>query len=439
MVEEEEDEYFDEEKKEDYSSSKAKRKRTREWLASMEIAKKKYEIAGRLMQSKVRDAQQLSEGPLDPSIDSGIVHDHDNGVVSHVTSHMLKVISTAYSNHLSDMSSREVQSSFTAGRTAVNHKGEDKDMMDRVRTGILDEFERTRDQYDAALRHGQETSRQRLLNRKLALKKKLAADFGDCKMEELEEEWGVEDGDLNPDEESKADFARVSKTSAIFEDMVDSFLDDPIDFYGARPDDNSLIQIEDRSQPKESSYMSDESKEEPHIPVVSPLVDDPVIDLDSSDISPLKSKGYAPLPPISDSEANRRIDEFNASENANKAEVLHKRQVYEEKTEILMQGLNNNMLRKKQILEERCVSICFWLFILLGKPCKTASMPICIFCSVLRDICVHVRLRRKRDQRLKTTELAEESGIGGRVEIAVEEEQIAIADCERLSKVPSLL
>lgn len=45
------------------------------------------------------------------------------------------------------------------------------------------------------------------------------------------------------------------------------------------------------------------------------------------------------------------------------------------------------------------------------------------------------RLQRKREQRIKTAELAKESGVSGRVDVAEEEEQIALADCERLNKV----
>lgn len=344
-MDDEEDDYFDDDEDEGVESSalKAKRKKTKDWLTNVETAKKKYETAGTLLQCKLRDAQQLSEGPVDLSVDNGTLNDEDgNGAFSDVTSHMLKVISTAYSNHLSDESA-DIASSPNKARM-MNNKGEDKELMDRVKAGILDEFERTRDQYEAALLHGQNTSKQRLLNRKNALKKNR---MNGAKDEDGASEWG----EGNSEEESKVELAYVTKTSAIFEEMVDSFLDDPIELniVASSPSKLNPIRTDNHSQSKERATTPPQSRK-PLNPIVSPVVSSgAVINPDSGLF--VKPKQLAPLPPICAS-PDKRVAE-DAAEEANKAEVLYKRQVYEEKENNLMQGLNNQMLQKKRILEER--------------------------------------------------------------------------------------
>ena len=100
---------------------------------------------------------------------------------------MLGVISDSFCSQISD---REV----TISRMA---KG-DVDMT-RIKAGILEEFERSRDGYQEALKHAREVSQQRLNQRR-----DYAADGKDTPVE-----------------------GGPSRVEALFEEVIDSFLDDP--------------------------------------------------------------------------------------------------------------------------------------------------------------------------------------------------------------------
>ena len=145
----EDDDYMDDSKK-DRAAVGAD---VREWLERIEDKKKKYEIAGKALQYKLIDAHYTEQGVL-PSGDE----ENDNTFVE-LSGHMQKVITTAFSKQESE-SDNDKDYKYGHGK---KRGGDDEE---RIKAGILEEFEQSRGAYSDILNSKQAASKEKLAARR---------------------------------------------------------------------------------------------------------------------------------------------------------------------------------------------------------------------------------------------------------------------------------
>ena len=101
--------------------------------------------------------------------------------------------------------------------------------MSRVKAGILEEFEKTRTEYEDLMERARLTSKAKLREKKEKRKnKKGGRDSKGGEGDNGEDEDDFEAEVRPPEDVSETEEIRVNRTKALFEEAVDSFLDDPI-------------------------------------------------------------------------------------------------------------------------------------------------------------------------------------------------------------------
>ena len=184
---------------------------TKLWMKGISNLRDTYMNAGFDLQAKMRRAYQGDDSADD--------FDSSFGAIAQ---HMTKVITNAYTSQLSDADAM-------ASLMQKNKLKQGADT-DRVKASILEEFEKSRENYEQTLEGAKAEAKSKLEKRKA--KKGGAADSGERSYQaEAKEgkEWGSEN-------------VRIKKTQAALEEVVDAFLEDPIVIGGRAGAQNPSLQ-----------------------------------------------------------------------------------------------------------------------------------------------------------------------------------------------------
>lgn len=193
--EENEDDYMDEED--------AEHKNFLEWVTTTERLTDKYSTAGHILQKRFRRAQRKGQTL---NVDEDDDDEEESGMAS-VTAHMMKVIAEAFASQMqSNDGSNKLNNSGDIGKLLEKDESNENEL---IKAGILNEFERLRESYDVALENAQLSSRARLEKRRAK-----AWEGGD--------NWDMDPLDAGRGMES------VTHTQALFEEVIDDFLHDPL-------------------------------------------------------------------------------------------------------------------------------------------------------------------------------------------------------------------
>ena len=329
----EEDDYMDDSNNKGKSAVGAD---VREWLERIEDKKMKYEIAGKSLQYKLIDAHYNEQGVLPTG-------DEDDNMFVELSGHMLKVITTAFSKQEGEDDS-DKDYKYGHGK---KRGGDDEE---RIKAGILEEFEQSREAYSDILNSKQAASKEKLAARR---RKNDGAKGDDSK-----------------------------EGASVFSNTIESFLENPI------------VTVVTTPAPKKQAEML-------------PVLKTPIKDAgNTKDIASTGKEFNKPkvLPPIGKYlckfQYSFNYPKFIGSSSAMKAGALppiavdtladatELRTMHMEKEKTLMDTLQTQMAQKKRLLDDR--------------------------------------LKRKKDQRIKTEQLQSESGIeNARVAIAKQEEELA--------------
>eukprot|EP01038_Epipyxis_sp_PR26KG_P005244 gene5244-7289_t len=188
----------------------------RPWLSKVEDVKSAYLTAGKALQQRLRnthsqeirnqdviDLQRRMNG-LDTTSNSYDDTENDEtnkeNAFSGVTAHMMKVITEAFDGQIS-----EVKNDYKELPSGNSKKKNNADM-ERLKAGIIEEFEKAKNDFDSTLRSNQLNSKSRLNKR--------------MQQRGNKQEKMMEDGD-NED-------ARAMRAQEMLESVVDMFLDDPL-------------------------------------------------------------------------------------------------------------------------------------------------------------------------------------------------------------------
>jgi hypothetical protein len=310
--EEDEDDYLNDSE----SNKKAREERNEKWVESVEELSKTYCEAGSHLQSKLRAARRAS-GMHDAvfELDESGEAAENEGSFSHVTAHMMRVISEAYSNH-----ARKILASDDGDEICMTRKKGVN--FDNIKAEILEEFERSRDKYESSLAAAKLGSKARLERRR---------KIGPGKGTELDDP----DGPLEPiGSPSKVPNFGVTRVQAAFEEVIDEFLDDPLEVRQEQPERISIDQMRALSPQKSSSSGGVNSSVEPPS---SPLKD-------NLSRSPLSSIGGAYAESSGDRYAAREQDELKRNRIRAADEIAR---------DELLRGLEAQMVLKKKALEDR--------------------------------------------------------------------------------------
>jgi len=172
---------------------------TREWLANVENVKDTYTQATRALQLQLIDAHYKSQ-PIDAD---GSAVESDGSFVD-MSAHMLKVITDAYSKHSTEEGGDGPDYKY-------GHGNRKDDLGERIRAGIMDEFQRSKGAYNEILENNKATSKEKLLARRMAKRGSDAKETGSAGFEEEQKE-----------EEA------IVQMQAKMEKLVDNFLEDPV-------------------------------------------------------------------------------------------------------------------------------------------------------------------------------------------------------------------
>jgi hypothetical protein len=191
-TDDDDDDYFDDSDKKGSGGA-------REWITNVENMKDTYEQAGKALQLKLIDAHYQSQ-----SIDAeaGIV-ECDSSFID-MSAHMLKVITDAYSKHAGEEGSDDPGYKYGHGRSK-------DELGERIKMGILDEFQRSKGAYNEILENNKAASKDKLNARRRA---KRGADAKETNSASFEEEMKEEEALL--------------QAQAKMEELVDGFLEDPV-------------------------------------------------------------------------------------------------------------------------------------------------------------------------------------------------------------------
>lgn len=190
-----EDEYLSESKLDSALPGRAS-----QWLDGITNLSQTYDTASEMLRRKLGEVERICD---DDEIAIIANEEGETAAFGEVTAHMLGVVAEAYKCQLNDKD-------LALARLA---KG-DVDM-NRIKAGILEEFEKSREGYAEALERARLVSKRRMEQRK-----------GEGKGDE-------ETSDKSSSRRSRSstvgpkDDAMPSRVEAMFEEVVDSFLDDP--------------------------------------------------------------------------------------------------------------------------------------------------------------------------------------------------------------------
>jgi hypothetical protein len=178
-----------------------------QWISGVEGLASTYSKAGHSLQARFRQAQRKAR--VEEGAEYGADDEEDEGM-SHVTTHMMRVIADAYSEQASAAEPSAGPGmgpkKFSLGRDS---SGVDLEL---IKATILNEFERSRDSYEAALDRAKLSSRARLEKRR------------DRGWEANDETW-----DEDPLDAEKHVGGPVTHTQAAFEGIIDDFLANPLE------------------------------------------------------------------------------------------------------------------------------------------------------------------------------------------------------------------
>lgn len=315
---------------------------TREWVAGIESLKDTYAQAGRALQLKLIDAHYQSHTI---ETETGVME--SDGAYVDMSVHMLKVITDAYSKHSAQQGDDGCSADYKYGH------GKSKDELgERIKTGILDAFQRSKCAYMDILENNKAVSKEKLLARRRA---KRSGDSKETSSAAFQEEQQDEDA--------------IMQSLVKIEELVEGFLEDPVAPVPA------VWEPEVRTVPTDLSPLKKSTGE-----FVKPKALPPI---GAHFISPTKAVRSAGSTPLKDIESSGEED------------AARIRQKHLEKEKVLMDTLQTEMIQKKRLLDDR--------------------------------------LKRKREQRIKTENLAKEAGVdNARVGISRQEEEIAANEVERL-------
>lgn len=298
--------------------------RRRKWVDNVDKMRTVYSNAGQQMQKKIRRTQRVNSNA---QLEDGIIAGDE---VNDVTTHMMGVITEAYCNQLlNDMSSSSLASSI----------GRDRDTDDsKAKAHILEEFERARSGYEDALSRSKIYSQE-----KLAARRNRAATNNNNNnngIKQLEEEG----------EEEMVQIQMNRSHMAILEEVVDSFLDDPIQ---SNTIDNAVGQMKEALEFKANNVQREGSGGQSQGHLQLPFTK-------NVRLAPLPQELYAKLPSPSkakalDREAKYEYEDTNLGTGAGggKNERDRIKQDYVEKEKELVDSLYSQMVQQKQLLQDR--------------------------------------------------------------------------------------
>ena len=197
------------------------------WLQCVENVNDAYLTAEERLFHKMRNAF-TQESELGSSSEGSYNETNAEGF-NMISSHMSKVMTEAFCEHISEFDAREL-----AKRKSVEIKIDEN----RIRAGIMNEFEKARDDYENALDLAKIRSKAKLDKRRARVPGSDADQHGESK-----------DSPSSP---------TLTKVSAHFEDVIDSFLDDPISHFSVptplRKSKSKLASL--NGQPKLNALVS---------------------------------------------------------------------------------------------------------------------------------------------------------------------------------------
>lgn len=278
------------------------------WLQCVENVNDAYLAAEDGLFRKMRNAlaQESGDETENDSNDEGF---------NMISSHMSKVMTEAFCEHISEFDAREL-----AKRKTVEVKVDE----DRIRAGIMNEFEKARDEYENALDMAKLRSKASLDKRRS--KESARSDLKDAAATEP-----------------------LSRVSAHFEDVIDSFLDDPISSVSSisplRKSKSKLTSL--NSQPKLNAIVSNRLSSSvlptsPGIALNSTLSAEVALSANGGQIVQLSENGVG---------VGGRI--VGGSDSAILLDKDRIRAAHAEKEKALIDELQGQMRNKKLQLEER--------------------------------------------------------------------------------------
>lgn len=148
--EDDDDDYFDDDKN-------SHKKDIKSWINGIEYMTGKYATACKSMQEKLIEAHYEQQANIHEIVDPQKAAIEDGFV--DLSGHMLKVLSDAYNKHSHEGDQQDDDYKYGHGKKK-------SDMDDRIKSGIVNEFEKSKENYNDILSKQRETGKQRLKERR---------------------------------------------------------------------------------------------------------------------------------------------------------------------------------------------------------------------------------------------------------------------------------